>query len=384
MKNVLILNYEYPPLGGGAGVCTQEQALGLASVGYNITVVTAYYEGTLAEEKLDNLEVIRLKSKRQHKYKSSVSEMLSWMLCARKFLAVYCRSHHFDICLSHFTFPGGYVARYIKKKFSIPYVVISHGHDIPWFFPRQMFFYHLLLYVFIRRILIAARAVVVLNEDLKKKATSLLPETDKGKAVVIVNGCKTKYFSPAEGKDYTLMRILFAGRLVKQKDPMTFLKAIKILKDRGVKYQVEVIGNGRLLYKMKRYTEKYHLAENVIYRGWVSRDEMPVTYRSAHVFVQTSLAEAMSVAALEALSAGVYLFSTETGTARQMIIRDVNGVLIPKKNPLALADAIQTYYQTKFTLGYRVPDNILKEFCHRNDWANIIDNYHKLLSEITK
>ena len=38
---VLILNYEYPPLGGGAGVATQALARGLASRGVTVDVVTA-------------------------------------------------------------------------------------------------------------------------------------------------------------------------------------------------------------------------------------------------------------------------------------------------------------------------------------------------------
>jgi glycosyltransferase involved in cell wall biosynthesis len=36
---LLILNYEYPPLGGGAGVITQNIAEGLAARGHNITVL---------------------------------------------------------------------------------------------------------------------------------------------------------------------------------------------------------------------------------------------------------------------------------------------------------------------------------------------------------
>jgi len=111
---------------------------------------------------------------------------------------------------------------------------------------------------------------------------------------------------------------------------------------------------------------------------------MPDVYRNTHVLVQTSLAEAMSVVALEALSAGVFLISTDTGAAHRLIENNVNGILILKKNPEALTKALMDYYQSKFLNQYAISDEFLKTFRMNNDWQNIIDNYNKLLSEITE
>jgi len=75
---LLILNYEYPPLGGGAGVCAQYHALGLEGLGHMVTVITTWFTGEREQESHGNLTIIRLKSRRKKKYRSNPIEMLSW------------------------------------------------------------------------------------------------------------------------------------------------------------------------------------------------------------------------------------------------------------------------------------------------------------------
>jgi len=97
--NLLVLNYEYPPLGGGAGVVTQNISERLALLGHKVTVVTTWFKTEKETEETGNLKIVRLKSKRIHTYKSSVPEMLSWIKESRKFLQDYCRKEKFDLCL---------------------------------------------------------------------------------------------------------------------------------------------------------------------------------------------------------------------------------------------------------------------------------------------
>ena len=83
---LLILNYEYPPLGGGAGVITQNIAEGLSKLGHEISVVTTWFQGEKEVEIVnDNLKIIRLKSKRKYLYRSNPREMLSWISYAKGF-----------------------------------------------------------------------------------------------------------------------------------------------------------------------------------------------------------------------------------------------------------------------------------------------------------
>ena len=77
--NILILNYEYPPLGGGAGIVTQQLAELLAIQDDKVVVLTTWFSGEPEFHIEGNLTIIRLRSKRKFTYQSNPLEMLSWM-----------------------------------------------------------------------------------------------------------------------------------------------------------------------------------------------------------------------------------------------------------------------------------------------------------------
>lgn len=62
MLRILILNYEYPPIGGGAGIVTKHLAEEFIKLGHQITILTTWFEGETENYKHNNFEIIRLKS----------------------------------------------------------------------------------------------------------------------------------------------------------------------------------------------------------------------------------------------------------------------------------------------------------------------------------
>ena len=62
---LLVLNYEYPPIGGGGGVISKYISEGLASMDYKITLVTVWLEGLQEVEETGNIKIVRLKSRRK-------------------------------------------------------------------------------------------------------------------------------------------------------------------------------------------------------------------------------------------------------------------------------------------------------------------------------
>ena len=208
---ILILNYEYPPLGGGAGIVSQYHAEGLAKSGHSITVLTTWYKGEKEIEEKENIKIIKLKSKRRYDYKSTPDEWISWILKSKDFLKEYLKTYPQDYCFAHFALPGGEVAKYLKKNFNLPYAVISHGQDIPWFFPKQMFKYHILTYFWIKQICKKANKLILLTEAMKKNADRFMGKY-KSKNIIIPNGCETSNFYPDYKKRSEQFKIIFAGR----------------------------------------------------------------------------------------------------------------------------------------------------------------------------
>ncbi len=379
---VLILNYEYPPLGGGTGVVSRYHAEMFAEKGIDVTVITTWFKGEKEIEIKNNLKIIRLKSKRRYNYKSTPDEWISWIRKSKKFLSEYLKNNQFEFCFAHFALPGGEVAKYIFNNFKIPYAIVSHGQDIPWFFPKQMFKYHILTYFYIKNICKKSEKLILLTNKMKENADRFMGKY-KYKNTVIPNGCRTDIFKP----DYSIRKnkftILFVGRLVHQKDPFTFLKAVKILYEKkNIDFEIKILGDGPLLRKMKEYVKKSKLEEIVNFKGWVSKEELLKEYQSASLQVISSKAEAMSIAALESLSSGLYIISTPVSGNTDIIEEKINGEFFKFNNANILADKISDFYYTKYLKNYKVNQDFLSDFRKKYDWDSIIGEYLNLLKSI--
>lgn len=380
---ILVLNYEYPPLGGGAGVITQQISEGLARLGHEITVVTTWYENLPETEIINNLKIIRLKSKRKFTYRSNVFEMLSWVKFSKHFLKKNLTENSFDLCFANFAIPGGLVARYLKNKYNLPFTIISHGHDIPWFCKKEMFWYHLFLFPVIKNICKKSELNFVQTGEMKTNIDRFLGSGQVLKNIVIPNGCDTKLFFPATDGIFTQFKIIFSGRLVKQKDPFIFLNALKILSEKNINFSVTIFGDGPLRKSMEEFVLKCQLSRFVRFAGWASKQKLAEEYRSSTAFVQTSIHEAMSISIMEALASGTYVFCTPVGMNTDLIIDGVNGEIIPVSNPVILAEKLEAFYFDKFLKQFKVDPNTTKEFQLSYDWSNIVQQYENAFKKLT-
>jgi len=383
---LLILNYEYPPLGGGAGAVTKTIAEGLAEKGHVVTVVSTWFQGEDEILESGNLKIIRLKSKRKFTYRSNPAEMLSWILASKRFLKTYCPTHHFDLCLANFSIPGGETALYLKRRFNIPYIIISHGHDIPWFFAKQMFWYHVLTYFRIKRICTQSNRLVLLSKPMKLNADKFMGSRHRHKNCIIANGFDDGLFYPDYKKRNSEFTIVFSGRLVEQKDPIGFLHALHFLLATQLlsvpprKFKVEIYGDGPLRVKMERYVEEYDMQETVSFKGWQNKQEIAEAYRKAHVFVSTSLQEGMSVAILEAMASGLYVFATPVSSNSE-VLHDINsGEIIKCGDFETLSKKLESVYDEKFLKNYQIPEKMMEDF--RNAYNNkvMVEGYDRLIS----
>lgn len=377
LYNVLVLNYEYPPLGGGAGVITQHLTEEFVSKGHHVTVLTAWYEGLEREEISGNKRIIRLPSRRSRLDRSNVREMYSYISQARQYVREHIHKDDFDICLANFTLPGGLIAMQLKEEIGLPFVVISHGHDIPWFYPRQMFLYHLGLYPLIWKICNRASRLVLLTPEMKRIADRFTGKVRSRKNVIIPNGLHEQRFEVDE-KPHDKLKLLFVGRMVDQKDPFLFIRAMEALDRHDIPYEASMLGGGPLMKKIEYYLKQNRL-EHVRFEGKVPHRIVIDRMKEAHVMLAPSTHEAMSVSILEALSCGLYVITTPI--SGNMDIVEENGTLVYSRHPEAFAAEVVKFYRTKFEQGYSrppLPEAILKQY----SWSVVADRYLDLFGDV--
>jgi len=396
---ILVLSYEYPPIGGGGGIICKNISENLAKSGNQVTILTTalprseIHNSTLngvegpqsairsprstvrnPKSEILNPQVIRLPSLRKNAFQSNPVEMLSWIRTTKRFIRKNPGFVDFDICMAHFVLPGGEVARWLKMKYGLPYVQVSHGHEIPWVHPRQMFFLHLGAYFWIKKVSMHSDINFIQTKMMKANLDRFLGKNHEKKNVIIPNGVDTSRFFPDFSKRPQQLRILFVGRLVIQKDPMTFLKALKVFSQEITDFEVHIVGDGSLRKKMERFMEKAGLSPNVKFLGKIAEEKMVEEYQSAHVMVAPSLNEGMSISVLEALSCGVYLIATRASGFEEMIKEGVNGEFVNFRDSKDLSGRL-----TEFYLQYRgkrpVPETDLGQISNTLNWRSISQNY---------
>ncbi len=377
---LLILNYEYPPLGGGAGICSRYQAEGLAKHGHEVTVLTTWFQGEKELEQRPNFKLIRLKSRRKKVFRSNPVEMFFWAIKSFRYIRINKLYTDTELVLAHFTLPGGIVAFLMNLLYKKPYYIISHGQDIPWFSPRELFFYHLIFYFPIKWICSRASKITVLSEKRLRNLNSITSRKKRHRNLIIPNGCDLNFFSPSsEGKKFDSLKVLFVGRLTSQKDPFTLLKTARLIAESDIPFSIEIIGDGPLRKKMQQYINNFHLQGRVKFSGWVSKEELRNKYQSAHVLVITSRDEGMSLAMMEAIASGLYVLTTKVSGSKGLIFENSNGNFISSGNEDELAAALKAYYEDKFLENYEVPDDILGELIEKISWDNYVENYKQLI-----
>jgi glycosyltransferase involved in cell wall biosynthesis len=367
--HILILNYEYPPIGGGAGVISKYLTENFLKKGHKVTVITSWFHGEKDIEQEGNLEIIRLHAKRKKLFQSNPIEMYSWMKHTLEYLKKL-QAPTYNICLTNFALPGGPPAYYLKEKYNIPYVILSHGHDIPWYYPKKMFLWHLLTYPWLIKLLNCSNYNVTASEMLKEIMDKRVKDRDKN--LIITNGIETGNLNKKFEGD--LLQIIFVGRLVHQKDPYTFLKTAKVLQEKGIPCAFIILGDGDMREKLEEYAI-IHKIQNITFRGKVGHTEVLHEYQQSHILISTSLNEGMSVAILEAASHGLYIIATPASGNDKVIMEDINGHLVPYGDYHAIAEKVEYFYHKKFLVGFEHFEHYILDFEEKFSWSKIADQY---------
>lgn len=169
--------------------------------------------------------------------------------------------------------------------------------------------------------------------------TSETDRRDDGRAVlrthVVPLGIDLERF--AHGRAVLDGRIVGnVARLAEQKDHRTLVEAAAIVLERQPDVRFVVAGDGELRAELEALAAP--LGERFRFLG--ARDDVPDLLASFEVFAYPSRFEGLCVSVIEAQAAGVPVVATPVGGIRETVIEDETGWLVPRGDPVALAERI--------------------------------------------
>lgn len=322
--HVFLLNYEYPPIGGGAATATEQIAMAMVRQGHAVTVITAAFLDLPGEADAQGVRVIRVPALRRQVDRSSILEMFSYLVSAFFRLPRLVRRFRPDACLCFFSLPCGPLGWLLKRCWGIPYVIALRGGDVPGAEPHLARF-HQAMRPFRRAVLRGALAVVANSQGLR----GMSERADPIPVAVIPNGVDCVRFSPAPEaiKSGDTFRFLFVGRLNHQKNVPLLINALAKLHAEGFACKLAIVGDGPLLHELKGQALRVGVDPHVSWLGWLPREKIVEAYRQADCLINPSRYEGMPNVVLEAMACGLPVIASDVPGNRDVIEPGVSGSL---------------------------------------------------------
>jgi uncharacterized protein (TIRG00374 family) len=334
---VLFFNYEYPPLGGGAGNATFYLLREFAKIpSLEIDLITSSVDRKYHLEKAGaNIRIHRLpigKSKNNLHFQSN-RELLVYSWKAFWFSKKLLKTKRFDLALAFFGIPCGYIA----MKLGLPFIVSLRGSDVPFYNRRFYLLDKLFFQRMSKNIWKEATAVVALSRDLVALARKSAPQQEIS---VIYNGINIQEFRPEPNqlKREKNFNILFVGRLIERKGVIFLLEAFRDLARKRNDLKLFIAGDGPMREMYEKFSRNNNLEKKISFLGVVGHGDIAELYRRCHVFVLPSLNEALGNVTQEALASGLPIITTDTGAAE--LIKD-NGFIIRKESSADIEDRLK-------------------------------------------
>ena len=328
---VLMLNYEFPPLGGGTGIANLHLLREFSKQKkLHIDVVTSSANDYKEKAFSANIKIYYLDIGKAGKNLHHQSRLNLIRYFIKSTLHVFKVRKEYDLIHAFSGIPGGITALLSGK----PYIISLRGSDVPGYEARYRLLYCLITPL-IRKGWKKAKSVDANSLYLKK----LAQETESGlKIKVIPNGIDAKIFSPAKRFPDKPV-ILCNARLGERKGIEYLIKAMPRVLKTLPETKLVLIGEGIEKDKLVNLTKQLGLSRQIIFKGQVEHKKLPLIYRQSSLFVLPSLTESLSNSLLEALAAGLPVVATKVGGNPELIKRQ-NGVLVSPANSQALAEGI--------------------------------------------
>ncbi len=387
--NLLMLNYEFPPIGGGAGKAHLCQLKEYAQTNeLKIDVLTAAPKpGFTHEQFSDNITIYKVGLHKKNLHFWRKIEVLEWLFKAQHHYRKMLRENNYDLVHAFFGFPTGWLCYRSANK--LPYIISLRGSDVPGKHARLKLDYKILAPVF-KAIWKKASTLIACSQGLKDRALQFMPSATID---VITNGIDLDMFHPAPKRDSSRLgksrpaqndksqqklKLLTVGRLSVTKRFEILIDTVEILHKAGRNLHLTIAGGGAMLDGLKQIVSQKNLGNIIDVKGRIESDLMPDLYRQNDIFVSASMQEGMSNAMLEAMASGLPIITTRCEGVDELIAD--NGIVVEQPRPDAIADEIQKLADDKN--GYELMCKAARKKVEQFGWDNITEQYLRYYKNI--
>lgn len=380
--SIIFIADDFPPEVGGIQTYACELARATAELGEEVAVVASAQPGSAAIDAELPFTVVRVPTSGSYPL-AATNLAISIRAVAERCVATAPR------CMVATKWsPEGPAAILAFRALRCPIVLIGHGGEFAAANGQAMKW--LVQRVVLRR---AARCLAnsAYTADLFRRAR-VRPE----RIGVIGGGVRAEEFvtDPAAAEELRAELgvgerplLLTVARLVERKGHETVLRALPAVREAVSDVAWAVVGEGPMRERLEALTDELDLRAAVRFTGRIPAERLPACYAAADLFVMPShavpgeLAEGLGLAYLEAAAAGVPSVGSDFGGIPDAIADGETGLLVPPRNPEALAHAVVRLLsdaELRGRMGAAARDRVEREFT----WRRVAERFLAELAHV--
>jgi glycosyltransferase involved in cell wall biosynthesis len=327
--NILMVDYEYPPVGGGGGVFNKQIAEVLVKK-HSITVITSGFANLEKQEMVNGVEIIRVPvAFRKNLNAASIISMLTFFPSSIFAGNALLKERRFDLVHSMFAIPSAPSGLYLAKKFRLPHFLSLLGGDV--YDPSKSLSPHdtPLLKQIVRKMIHDSDKVIANSVDIKKRALQYYGGSENIDLISL--GIIEPRFEAKKRSDFQLdendILLVTVGRLVARKGLAHLLDIIKELNNKRVR--LLIIGNGPESAGLMKQADDLEISDRIRFLGRVSDDEKFQILSLSDLYVSTSDHEGFGLVFLEAMATGLPVLCYDKGGQTDFLEDGKTGFLVP-------------------------------------------------------
>lgn len=360
---ILMICYEFPPIGGGGSRAVYGLSKELARRGHHVDLVTMNFRNFPKIDRVNGVHVHRVQCIRHKKYECTLIEAALYLLKAIPTVRQLLTRNNYDINHTHFIMPDGLTAWYFKKKANLPYIITAHGSDVPGYNPHRLKMAHRLLSPLWKKITHNAAQIVCPSKFIQ---SLIIKNSVNLKTTLIPYGFNSDRFKTSRKKH---KRILVVTRMLKRKGVQYLIECVKGI---ALDHEVHIVGDGPYLptlIKMANHSKTF-----IKFWGWLDNQspELKELYETSKIFVLTSEAENFPVALMEAMAASLAIITTKGSGCAEVV--GESAILVDKKSSQAICEALLTLIENDnlcMELGCKVQKRLKEKF----SWGVVAKQY---------
>ncbi len=371
---VLVLIYEFPPVGGGGGRVAEDICRGLIQRGHDVCILTSHLKGLPHHEERDGMQLLRVPVGRKQAFKAGFLDMLGYIVSGfGPGLRLISRWKP-DVIHVHFAVPSGALALPLSILTRVPYILTAHLGDVPGGVPDKTERWFRWVFPFTPPIWRKAKKVFSVGEFTRELAkNSYVIE-----APVIPNGVDLNLLNPGEIKLGEPPRIMFAGRFVTQKNPVQVVRALSKLKD--IPWNCVMVGDGPLREAVEHAIDEHGLKDRFTLTGWITPDEVIAWFARSDILFMPSLSEGLPVVGVQAVAMGLAVVASRVGGFIDLVEPDFNGFLLDGQNAAMGESELRKLLTSPGLLSSFRKNS--RQHAAKFDIQHIVDSYETALLDV--